>query len=68
MDFPGKKMSKKLTYLPQLDGLRALAVLAVIVFHSRADWLSGGYVGVDIFFCPFGLFDYTDGSWQSEIG
>ncbi|MFC4258499.1 acyltransferase family protein [Marinobacter lacisalsi] len=40
----------QIKYLAQLDGLRALAVLAVIVFHSRADWLPGGYVGVDVFF------------------
>ena len=48
-------MPKKLTYLPQLDGLRALAVLAVIIFHSRTDWLSGGFVGVDVFFVLSGF-------------
>lgn len=43
-------MSKKLAYLPQLDGLRAIAVLIVVIFHSRPGWLPGGYVGVDVFF------------------
>lgn len=37
-------------YRPDIDGLRAVAVLAVIVFHLRAEWLPGGFVGVDIFF------------------
>jgi peptidoglycan/LPS O-acetylase OafA/YrhL len=55
MDSTERKMPKKLTYLPQLDGLRALAVLAVVVFHSRTDWLSGGFVGVDVFFVLSGF-------------
>jgi peptidoglycan/LPS O-acetylase OafA/YrhL len=33
-----------------IQGLRALAVLAVIIFHVNHNWLSGGFVGVDIFF------------------
>ena len=33
-----------------IQGLRALAVLAVIVFHVNHNWLPGGFVGVDIFF------------------
>ncbi len=37
-------------YLPFIDGLRALAVLSVIVFHLRAIWLPGGFLGVDLFF------------------
>lgn len=39
-----------LTYRPEIDGLRAIAVLPVILFHSGLEWFSGGYVGVDIFF------------------
>ncbi|MFC1414999.1 acyltransferase family protein [Streptacidiphilus sp. N1-12] len=35
---------------PGLDGVRALAVAAVLVFHVRADWLPGGFLGVDVFF------------------
>ena len=37
-------------YLPGLDGLRALAVAAVLVYHANADWLSGGFLGVEVFF------------------
>lgn len=39
-----------LKYRPDIDGLRAIAILAVIVFHVFPLWLPGGFVGVDIFF------------------
>ncbi len=37
-------------YLPGLDGLRALAVIAVIVYHGNPSWLRGGFLGVEVFF------------------
>lgn len=40
----------RLTYLPGLDGLRALAVLAVVIYHADLGWLPGGFLGVEIFF------------------
>lgn len=40
----------RLRQLPGLDGLRAIAVIAVIVYHLNASWLPGGFLGVDVFF------------------
>jgi peptidoglycan/LPS O-acetylase OafA/YrhL len=37
-------------YRPEIDGLRAIAVIPVIFFHAGASAISGGYIGVDIFF------------------
>jgi len=37
-------------YRQDLDGLRAFAVMAVLLFHAGNDLFGGGYVGVDIFF------------------
>lgn len=42
--------SLHLPYRPDVDGLRAVAVLAVVVFHAFPSLLPGGFVGVDIFF------------------
>lgn len=39
-----------LTYRPEIDGLRAIAVTAVILFHGGAVPISGGFAGVDVFF------------------
>src|ERR1700735_5527443 len=37
-------------YMPGLDGLRAIAVLAVIAFHEQFGWAPGGLLGVGVFF------------------
>ncbi|EUJ33325.1 acyltransferase [Listeria floridensis FSL S10-1187] len=37
-------------YVPSIDGLRAVAVLAVIAYHLNFSWAKGGFIGVDIFF------------------
>src|SRR5262245_9616178 len=44
------RQTQALEYRPDVDGLRAVAVLSVIGFHASSGWFPGGYVGVDIFF------------------
>ncbi|HKZ27617.1 MAG TPA: acyltransferase family protein, partial [Rubrobacteraceae bacterium] len=40
----------RLPYLPGLDGLRALAVIAVLLYHAELSWIPGGFLGVEVFF------------------
>jgi peptidoglycan/LPS O-acetylase OafA/YrhL len=40
----------RLPYQPALDGLRAVAVLAVMLYHGQVAWVRGGWLGVDLFF------------------
>ncbi|MET0713259.1 MAG: hypothetical protein ABWZ30_12225, partial [Jiangellaceae bacterium] len=37
-------------YVPALDGMRGLAVMAVLAFHGGLTWARGGFLGVDAFF------------------
>ncbi len=40
----------RVPYLPGLDGIRALAVVAVMIYHANVTWLPGGFLGVEVFF------------------
>lgn len=54
-------------YMPGLDGLRALAVLAVIAYHLNLPWAPGGLLGVCVFFVLSGylITDILAAQWQS---
>ena len=45
----------KLSYRPDIDGLRAVAVIAIVAFHAFPSLIPGGFVGVDIFFVISGF-------------
>ena len=42
-------------YRPEIDGLRAFAVISVVAFHAFPSWLKGGFIGVDVFFVISGF-------------
>jgi peptidoglycan/LPS O-acetylase OafA/YrhL len=54
-------------YLPALDGVRGVAILAVMAYHLRYSWASGGFLGVDLFFVLSG-FLITSLLVESRVG
>ena len=45
----------RMGYLPALDGVRALSVVAVILYHAGIKWIPGGFIGVEVFFVVSGF-------------
>ena len=45
----------KMGYQPTLDGVRAVSVIAVILYHAGFTWLHGGFFGVEVFFVVSGF-------------
>ena len=68
---PGERF--ELPYRPEIDGLRAVAVLLIVGFHVKLAGFRGGYIGVDIFFVVSGylitriLLRWIDGSSEPRL-
>jgi peptidoglycan/LPS O-acetylase OafA/YrhL len=45
----------KQRYIPAIDGLRAVAIVSVVLFHVNKQWVPSGYLGVDVFFVISGF-------------
>ena len=58
----------RLPYLPGLDGLRALAVVAVLLYHAGLPWIPGGFLGVEVFFVLSGylITSLLLAEWRAE--
>jgi peptidoglycan/LPS O-acetylase OafA/YrhL len=48
-------ISNRLSYIPGLDGIRAVAVMAVLFYHANFPWALGGFLGVETFFVLSGF-------------
>lgn len=49
------RAERTIPYQPALDGVRALAVIVVLLFHGGVSWMTGGYLGVSVFFTLSGF-------------
>ncbi|MBN9261958.1 MAG: acyltransferase, partial [Hyphomicrobium sp.] len=61
-------MQSGLDYRPELDGLRAVAVVSVILFHLGLPYTPGGFVGVDVFFVLSGYLITRQIAWELREG
>jgi len=65
---PGTSGRSRLRYQPGLDGLRAVAVAAVVIYHFGVSWLPGGFLGVEVFFVISGylITSLLLGEWRDS--
>ena len=52
---PSVGQPPKMGYQPALDGVRAVSVIAVLLYHAGFDWMHGGFLGVEVFFVVSGF-------------
>ena len=52
---PPSAQTPRLAYMPGIDGLRAIAVIAVLLYHAELPFVAGGYLGVEVFFVISGF-------------
>jgi peptidoglycan/LPS O-acetylase OafA/YrhL len=60
----------RLPHLPGLDGLRAFAVIGVLLYHALQDWFPGGFLGVEVCFVISGylITSLLLAEWRQEAG
>lgn len=65
---PAAPAHQPIRYRPEIDGLRALAILPVLFYHLRVPYFTGGYAGVDVFFVISGFLITSNIRSELEAG